>query len=115
MRRYLPPELRRRFELAWRILPHPVRERLRAFIRSVRAVESGKAARVRWSDGTICTSAEEFGGWFIFDPTSSPVCGHIFLNVDFQEGNEAPAVLTILHELAHAYEHMEDGWGTENR
>ena len=93
----------------------PIREQLRSFIRSVRAVESGKAASVRWNDGTICTSDEEFGGWFIFDPTSFPKCGHIFLNVDFREGDVTPAVLTILHELAHAYEHMEDNWRAENR
>lgn len=115
MRRYLSPELRRRFDIAWRILPETVREDLKSFIHYVRSARSLAEAQIVCADGTLIRSEQDVGGWFVIDRSSSSAPGHIFLNSDFENGPEALAVLTILHELAHAVEYLEDDWHAGSR
>mgnify|MGYP000913344177 CR=1 FL=1 len=115
MRRYLPKELRRRFDIAWRLVPSSFHAEIKRFIKTVKAVPTLQGVNVQCRDGTLRMSSEEGGGWFVADASSCPTIGYIFLHIDFQDGPEVPAILTILHELAHAVEYLEDDWKAESR
>jgi hypothetical protein len=110
MRRYLSSELRRRFDIAWRILPEPVRDDLKGFIHRVRSAASLEGVQVIGKNGEVYNSHQDAGGWFVMDWSTPASPGHVFINAAFEDGPEACAVLTILHEFAHAIEHAEDDW-----
>lgn len=114
MRRYLPPELRRRFVIAWKILPEDVRDRLSRYIVDVRSVVSMKGASVKLRSGGLIESGEEANGWFVPDEAAGR--GFIRLRDALQDDHdEVETVFTILHELAHAVEHLEDDWRASAR
>lgn len=109
MRRYLPAELRRRFDIAWKMLPEDVSDRLRRYIADVRSVESLKGASVRLKAGALVVSEDEGDGWFVPDEAAGR--GFIRLREGLQDDpDEVPAVFTVLHECAHALEYLEDDW-----
>lgn len=112
MRRLLPLELRRRFDIAWGMLPRPVQERLRRFICSVRAVKTLKGAVVRCADGSVFYSEQDGAAWFAYDGTTSRRRGFLLILKSFEAEPEAFAVATILHELAHAVQYEEQAWET---
>lgn len=114
MRRYLPAELRRRFDIAWKMLPEDVSDRLRRYIADVRSAESLKGASVRLKAGALIVSKEEGNGWFV--PDEGAGRGFIRLREGLQDDpDEVPTVFTVLHECAHALEYLEDDWRAEVR
>ena len=113
MRSYLPRELRRRYDIAWKILPDDVRDELRAFIINIKAVTSMEGASIKRADGEVIVSGHKALGWYI--PDESAGRGYIRLCTDLEETDEPQAVCHILHEFAHAHEHQYDNWRAESR
>jgi hypothetical protein len=117
MRNYLTGKLRCRFDIAWQILPAVVRDRLKPMLVSVKAVDSLKGALVKCSDGSVVQSEKDGSGWFVPDLSADRKRGFIIVSNFFGEGSdeasEACAVVTFLHELAHAIQYVENGWGSD--
>lgn len=85
MRLHLPPVLRRRFRMAWALVPPDVRERL------------GPRLRVR----ALARQIKSHRGWLVlgrYDPRT----GIVYLHARLARGSRALAVAVALHELAHA-------------
>jgi len=114
MRNYLSGELRRRFGIAWRILPVTVRLQLKEVLVSVKPAKSLEGVGVRRANGSIIRSEQDAGAWFLPDPTGDRKRGFIIVHSDFggenKESDEISAVITILHELAHAIQYIENDW-----
>lgn len=107
MRRYLPRELRRRFDIAWKMVPDFLRHRLRRYIVDVRSVDSMKGASVKLKGGSSISSEQEANAWFVQDEKAGR--GFIRLrNVLQDDPDEIETVFAVLHELAHAVEYLED-------
>ena len=108
MRCYLKGELRRRFALAWFMVPEDARERLEPFLRSVRAVTSIRGTRLRLADGTRATVDEEGEAVLLSDETSTPSRGWLLVRRHAARVPEVPVIGMFLHELAHALYRLED-------
>lgn len=109
MRRYLSPELRRRFDLAWFMVPARIQERLEALIRSVRAVDSIEGTVVRLADGSRETLDQKAQAVFLLDTTAEPACAWVLLRTCYETISPVEAIGGILHELAHAALCLDDG------
>lgn len=109
MRRYLSPELRRRFDLAWFMVPVQMRVRLAQLIRSVRAVDSIAGTVVRLADGTRETLEREGQAVFLLDTTAAPERAWLLLRTYQETIPAAHAIAAMLHELAHGALFLDDG------
>ncbi|MEW5926171.1 MAG: hypothetical protein AB1941_01670 [Gemmatimonadota bacterium] len=109
MRCYLKGELRRRFCLAWVMVPEEYTGRLRAFLRSVRAVPSIAGTRVHLADGSRVTYDEDAYAVLSSDTTARPPRGWLLIREEFGRRGEVEVVGAFLHELAHAFFAIEDG------
>ena len=109
MRCYLKGELRHRFCLAWLMVPDEYQERLRAFLRSVRAVPSIEGTVVRLADGSRTTFRQGGDAVLSCDTTASPPRGWLLIREEYGRGPEPLVVGALLHELAHAFFAIEDG------
>ena len=111
MRCYLKGELRRRFCLAWLMVPEEYRGRLHAFLRSVRSVRSIAGTRVRLSDGSRVTYDEDDAHAVLScDTTARPPRGWLLIREEYGRRVEVEVVGAFLHELAHAFFAIEDGF-----
>lgn len=110
MRRYLSAEMRRRFEVAWRLPPSRIRRCVRPVLRSVRQVDDLGGAKFRCADGSYIRVEGDGGGFCAFDSTTEVPRAAILLSSQLLEGEEPFTIATILHELAHCLMHMDLGY-----
>lgn len=114
-RRIRSAALRERFDKAWSILPDPERRRLRPFIRYVDETDvldgtfiyaRGRPGR---GDVEIAHVLEGYGSGFtaILSLPSGDVADVILPADPLAVCDEAPALLTVLHELAHALDYLD--------
>lgn len=109
MRRYLSPELRRRFDLAWFMVPARMQERLAQLIRSVRAVDAIAGTVVRLANGTRETLEREGQAVLLLDTTAAPERARLLLRTYHETIPPAHAISAMLHELAHGALFLDDG------
>ena len=109
MRRYLSPELRRRFDIAWFMVPVRMRVRLAQLIRSVRAVDSIAGTVVRLADGTRETLEHEGQAVLLLDTTIEPERAWLLLRTYHETIPAAHSIAVMLHELAHGALFLDDG------
>ena len=64
MRVYLQGDLRRLYDVAWRMLPLSVQSDLKALIVSVRSVDTLNGAKIRCADRSYYESDHEAVAWF---------------------------------------------------
>lgn len=108
MRCYLRGELRRRFHLAWFMVPFQVQDRLRALIRSVRAVDEVAGTVLRLDSGLRVVLEEDAEAAFLCDETASPPRGWLLVRERFAGVSETVTIAVFLHEIAHASYRLED-------
>lgn len=109
MRRYLSPQLRRRFDLAWFMVPARTQDRLGQLIRSVRAVDSIAGTVIRLTDGSRERLERDGQAVFLLDTTAEPQRARLLLRTQFETMPTVEAVGGILHELAHGALALDDG------
>lgn len=109
VRCYLKGELRRRWEIAWFMVPNGARDRLKPYLRSIRAVHSIRGTRLRLYDGTRATFVEEGEAVLASDETVTPPRGWLLIRKHAARVQEIAVVAMFLHELAHALYRIEDG------
>ena len=109
MRRYLSPQLRHRFDLAWFMVPARIQVRLSELIRSVRAVDSIAGTVIRLADGSRERLEREALAVFLLDTTAEPQSARLLFRTQFETIPLVEAIGGILHELAHAALALDDG------
>ena len=108
MRCYLKGELRRRFRLAWLMVPLAVQDRLGTLIRSVRAVDAGKSMSLRLHNGQRVDLEADTAAAFLCDETATPPRGWLLVRERFAREPETLTIAVLLHEIAHASFRLED-------
>ena len=98
--------MKRRFKIAWAILPDAIQNDLKPFIKDIRMVSSLIGTQIRHTNGEVTTSEKDGSGWCVPDPQGK--CVYIRLHQDLQDIDEFATVYVMLHEIAHALEFLQD-------
>lgn len=105
----LSPALKRRFKIAWHLMPAVVQYALKPFIIRAEERESLEGAEVRIAGCVVARSEADCQGRAMVADVGGGSFGAILLKSNTAEIPEGPAVAIICHELAHALQHMDYG------
>lgn len=105
----LSPTLKRRFDIAWQLMPSLVQHALKPFIIRVEERESLEGAEVQIGGRVVATSEADCPGRAMIAEVDGQWFGAMLLKSDTAVIPEGPAVAIICHELAHALQHMDYG------
>ena len=111
---HLKGVLRSRFDIAWRMLPTDVAERLGNYIWFIKSSPALDQIDVVFPDGSVVIIDGPSAGLFCADEYSTTGC--IWIVDRLESEPEWLTVFIILHELAHANDYMEDlHWRSQSR
>ncbi|MET0399074.1 MAG: hypothetical protein ABW277_19935 [Longimicrobiaceae bacterium] len=107
--RRLSPALKRRFRIAWRLMPDVVQEALHPYVIRVEERATLAGAEIRVGGQVVATSDVDAQGRAMIAYIDGRMYGAVLLRSDTAQIPEGPAVAIICHELAHCLQHLDCG------